>query len=107
MAQVARRGRPIRRMAQRLRNGDFDDLDSRASILLHTRLWKSGGIWGCTFQEANFFLSSSSIPCKTPHLEKTLSFFGEKNGASEPCTPQAAQTLNQSLMVDFGALSFS
>ena len=77
MAQVASRGRLIHGMAQKPGIGDFDGWDSRAAILRHTPPWKSGGISGCTFQEANFRLSSSSIPGKTPHSEKTLTFFPE------------------------------
>jgi hypothetical protein len=62
-------------MAEKPGSGDFHDLDSRTAILLQTPPWKSGGISGCTFQEANFFLNSSSIPRKTPLAEKTLSIF--------------------------------
>jgi hypothetical protein len=42
----------------------FDVLDSRAAIRFHTPRWKSDGSSGCTFHEANFFFSSSSILIK-------------------------------------------
>jgi hypothetical protein len=78
-AKAASRGRLTHRMAEKLKNGAFDDPVSRTAILLHTSRWKSGGISGCTFHEANFFLSSSSMLYRTPCLEKTLSFLGQKN----------------------------
>jgi hypothetical protein len=74
-AKAARRGRLTHRIAEKLRNGAFDDPGSRTAILLHTSRWKSGGISGCTFHEVNFFLSSSSILIEHRVWRKPSSFF--------------------------------